>query len=182
MDFTSKYQLIFRTAIFMLLIPNLRAKGSPSKLVQDICSETQELSQTKFEDCVNALEIDPKTNSADLKTLAHISLQLGISKANDTQTFIGNLLTSNKNHALQTCLFWYQAVIASFKSADKEIEEDPLTANYDAKIAGDDAKECEDELTREKAQIPSTITTNITTRNNLVRLYSFISFVITNRL
>jgi hypothetical protein len=44
-------------------------------------------------------------------------------------------------------------------------------------VAGDDVQSCEDELARDKAQIPG-----ITTRNNYGKLYSAIASVVTNHL
>ncbi|KAG5232392.1 cell wall / vacuolar inhibitor of fructosidase [Salix suchowensis] len=66
---------------------------------------------------------------------------------------------------------------ASFKSALSELSEDPLSANYDSRVAGDDVQECEDELARDKARFPG-----LTTRNNYGKLYSAIAFVVTNHL
>ncbi|XP_061946163.1 uncharacterized protein LOC133669851 [Populus nigra] len=52
---------------------------------------------------------------------------------------------------------------ASIKSALSELGEDPLSANYDSMVAGDDVQACDDELARDKAHIPG-----ITTRNNYI--------------
>ncbi|CAK7346750.1 unnamed protein product [Dovyalis caffra] len=155
------------------------AANAPSKLIQDICTQAVKF-QAKYDNCVSALELDPKAASADVATLAKISIKLGISNITDTQNYIKNLLknaSAELQKPLKTCLSWYEAATNSFKSAFLELTEDPLTANYDSKIAGDDVQLCEDELAREKAQIPE-----VTTRSNYGKLYSTISFLVTDRL
>jgi len=71
----------------------------------------------------------------------------------------------------------YVGATASFKSALSELGEDPLSANYDSMVVGDDVQACEDELARDKAQIPG-----ITTRNNYGKPYSAIASAVTNHL
>ncbi|EEF38053.1 cell wall / vacuolar inhibitor of fructosidase 2 [Ricinus communis] len=181
MEFSYIHQLIL-SAIFMLLISHTSAENAQSKLVEDICRSTAKLPSVKFEDCVGALQLDPRTPTANLTILAQISIQLGISNATETQTFVKNMANNSTTPAplrkpLRTCLSWYEAVIMSFKSALEELDEDMLSANYDVKIAGDDALECEAELTRDKAKIPP-----LTARNYYALLYSSIGFVITDRL
>ncbi|KAJ6359698.1 hypothetical protein OIU77_003827 [Salix suchowensis] len=134
--------------ILMVLVSRSNAANAPSKLIQDICKETAE-SQGTYDGCVGALELDPTADSADISKLA-------------------------ENH---TCLSSYVAATASFKSALSELSEDPLSANYDSRVAGDDVQECEDELARDKARFPG-----LTTRNNYGKLYSAIAFVVTNHL
>ncbi|KAF2291112.1 hypothetical protein GH714_020161 [Hevea brasiliensis] len=125
--------------------------NAPSKLVEDVCNQAKELG-TKFADCVDGLLLDPTSAQ-------QISPLLPISKP------------------LKSCLSWYEAIIASFKSALIELEEDVPSANYDVKMVGDYVQGCEDELARDKVQIPS-----VTTRDNYAKLYSNIAFVITEHL
>ncbi|KAJ6434524.1 hypothetical protein OIU84_018106 [Salix udensis] len=85
-----------------------------------------------------------------------ISLRLGISNTTDTQNYIKKLIkdaTPESQKTLSTCLSSYVAATTSFKSALSELSEDPLSANYDSRVAGDDVQECEDELARDKARI-----------------------------
>ncbi|KAJ9146099.1 hypothetical protein P3X46_028409 [Hevea brasiliensis] len=176
MEFPSRHFLL--SAVFMIMISHLMAGNAPSKLVEDVCNQAKELG-TKFADCVDGLLLDPTSATANLTTLAHISIQLGISNATDTQTYIENMLKSNPGlqKPLKSCLSWYEAIIASFKSALIELEEDVPSANYDVKMVGDYVQGCEDELARDKVQIPS-----VTTRDNYAKLYSNIAFVITEHL
>jgi hypothetical protein len=69
-------------------------------------------------------------------------------------------------------------VVALFWSSLNELEEDALTANYDAKIASDYTISCENEFSSTgRVRVRA-----ISTRNNYVLLNSSIGFVITNQL
>ncbi|KAB5529195.1 hypothetical protein DKX38_019276 [Salix brachista] len=168
--------------ILMVLVSRSNAANAPSQLIQDICKETAE-SQGTYDGCVGALELDPTADSADISKLAEISLRLGISNTTDTQNYIKKLIKDATPESQKTlsvdplALSSYVAATASFKSALSELSEDPLSANYDSRVAGDDVQECEDELARDKARFPG-----LATRNNYGKLYSAIAFVVTNHL
>ncbi|KAJ6762638.1 PLANT INVERTASE/PECTIN METHYLESTERASE INHIBITOR SUPERFAMILY PROTEIN [Salix purpurea] len=173
------HRFMLLLTILMVLVSRSNAANAPSKLIQDICKETAE-SQGTYDGCVGALELDPTADSADISKLAEISLRLGISNTTDTQNYIRKLIkdaTPEAQKTLSTCLSSYVAATASFKSALSELSEDPLSANYDSRVAGDDVQECEDELARDKARFPG-----LTARNNYGKLYSAIAFVVTNHL
>ncbi|KAL3573430.1 hypothetical protein D5086_024043 [Populus alba] len=172
------HRFMFLT-ILLAFVSRSKAANAPSILMQDICKETAK-SHGSYDDCVSALELDPTADSADINKLAKISLQLGISNTANTRNYIKKLLknaTPESQETLNTCLSSYVAATASFKSALSELGEDPLSANYDSLVAGDDVQACEDEMARNKAQIPGIIT-----RNNYGKLYSAIAFVVTNHL
>ncbi|KAF4352095.1 hypothetical protein CsatB_006742 [Cannabis sativa] len=152
--------------------------SSPSSnLVDTICKET--LDNTK---CLAALESDPRSKTTtSLKALAKISVQLSISNAKGSLNFINNEIKkgsgSGQQEVLEQCASSYKATVESFSSALKELDDDVMSANYDIKVAGDDADLCQAELVSKKVEIPS-----LEDRNDQVKLFSNIGFVITNKL
>ncbi|GAV89591.1 PMEI domain-containing protein [Cephalotus follicularis] len=166
------------STVLMLLILNSNAANPPSKLVQNICKET-----SNPPNCLSALQPDPRTTSVStFRDLAQIALQLAIANTTNSQTFIKNMLNSKGNnphlrHAIQNCVSSYRYAIYSFRSALNELDDDPLTANYDAKVAGDGATNCEDGV----ASTGQTVAP-ISTRNQYLLLYSDIGYRITNKL
>ncbi|GMN48533.1 hypothetical protein TIFTF001_017708 [Ficus carica] len=153
-------------------------KQAETNLVDTVCKET--INNTN---CLEFLESDPRTkNAMDLNDLAKLVLELALSNAKDSQNFINNMITGvyepdHCQQVLEKCAFWYEAVVASFRSALLELEEDVMSANYDVEIAGDDAGNCENEMILNKVVIPS-----VSERNYQVKLYSNIGDVITNKL
>ncbi|PON52638.1 Pectinesterase inhibitor domain containing protein [Parasponia andersonii] len=169
--------------LFLLFLSSPPSTKAESQLVDTICQET-----LNYTMCLEALGSDPQAKTTtDLKVLAKITLRLSISNAKDSLRFI-NKMINNINEitddqpivalaALKQCAYWYEAVIGSFKSALVELKEDIMTANYDIKVAADDADYCQNELVSKKVDVPS-----LSERNYQVKLYSSIGFVITNKL
>ncbi|XP_050252010.1 uncharacterized protein LOC126698670 [Quercus robur] len=102
---------------------------------------------------------------------------MAVANSTKSKAYIYDLLNKNHTEPIKQCSFWYGAVVGSFRSALGELDEDTLTANYDAKVAADGANICENALASAGVQVPS-----ISTRNNYVRLYSSIGFEVTNDL
>ena len=81
--------------------------------------------------------------------LAVIALELGISNSTHTFNYIDQMYRSpttdpQQQSALKDCLWAYDGAVSSFKSALSELNVDPLTANYDAEVAGYGAVYCSD--------------------------------------
>ncbi|KAK9271398.1 hypothetical protein L1049_026988 [Liquidambar formosana] len=154
--------------------------AAPTKLVKEICGQTK-----NYTFCVEALESDRRTVSAsDLVALTKIALELSIANATSSRAYIDDQLKSNetepaKRPSLKACVSSYDAVVASFKSALLEVieDEDYQTANYDVAIAGDEANNCEQSLASAGFQDLS-----ITTRNNFIKSFSNIGYVLTDLL
>ncbi|XP_062099142.1 pectinesterase inhibitor-like [Humulus lupulus] len=152
-------------------------QAQTSNLVDSVCKET--LDYTK---CLEALESDPKSKTTtDLKVLAKIAVQLSISNAKGSLSFIHDEIKKGtggaQQEALEKCASSYETVVESFNSALIELDDDVLSANYDIKVAGDDVDSCKSELVSKKVEIPA-----LSDRNDQVKLYSNIGFVITNKL
>ncbi|KAK7343747.1 hypothetical protein VNO77_12756 [Canavalia gladiata] len=79
---------------------------------------------------------DHHGNGPDM--MAQVILELALNKGTEGQNFLKGLVQTNNVLAIQECAtFHYDGMIGSFRSSLKELEEDPETANYDAKVAGD---------------------------------------------
>ncbi|PQM35626.1 uncharacterized protein Pyn_05862 [Prunus yedoensis var. nudiflora] len=153
----------------MVILSNNSTNAS-TQLIDDVCKKT-----INNAECLKILESNPQALSASsYKDLAQAALGLAIANAEHSQTFINNLVKSDPKDAIKECASLYQAVVASFKSSKVEIEEDPMTANYDAKIAGDDAGNCETALSSKGVKVPE-----ISVRNHVAQLYSSIGDVAT---
>ncbi|XP_007200094.1 uncharacterized protein LOC18766908 [Prunus persica] len=169
MESPLSYALAFFFALFLFLSSSSLANAS-TQLIDDVCKNT-----INNAECLKILDSNPQALSASsYKDLAQVALGLAIANAEDSQTFINNLLKSDPRDAIKKCASSYKAVVASFKSSKAEIEEDPMTANYDAKIAGDDAGNCETALSSQGVKVPE-----ISARNHVVQLYSSIGDAVT---
>ncbi|KAK9270405.1 hypothetical protein L1049_025984 [Liquidambar formosana] len=184
MDYASHHVLMVVTICLLFISPSpthaCAVANAPIKLVKDVCGQT-----ANYTFCVEALESHPKTVSAlDLVAITKIALELSIANATSSHAYINDQLKSNdtepaKRPCLKACVSLYNAVVASFKSALLEVTEDKdyETSNYDVAIAGDDANNCEQSLASAGFQDRS-----ITTRNNFVKSFSNIGYVLTNLL
>jgi pectinesterase inhibitor-like protein len=173
MEFSHGRAVMVLPLSLLLLLHSLSPTNAATQLVIGVCKQT-----INYINCVEALESDSRTPSAsNLKDLAKIALGLALSNATESKSYIDGLLKKQRTAPVEKCSFWYEAVVGSFRSSLNELEEDALTANYDAKIAGDYAISCENELSTGQVRVRA-----ISTRNNYVLLYSSIGFVITNQL
>lgn len=172
MDSPSHLLTSFTTICFLLCISSLsQTDAEVPKIVESVCKETK--NQARCQETLAAIH-SPK----DLHGLAQATLRLAIANAKDSAAFINTLmLKNNASEPIKQCAFWYKEVVASFQSALAELDDDISSANYDSKVAGDGAEACEEALASKGVQMPS-----ISTRNEQVKLFSSIAFVITNRL
>ena len=166
------------TTLLLFLNHSLSPAHAASELVEGVCHESQ-----SYSFCIQALESDPKTPATkDYMDLAVIALKLGISNSTATRSYISRLYKNpktdpRKKPALKGCLSGYDEAVESFKSALGELKEDPLTANYDAKVASDGAVLCSDFLASAGIKDSS-----ISDGNRFTSSFSNIAFVITNHL
>ncbi|KAH7525088.1 hypothetical protein FEM48_Zijuj06G0187900 [Ziziphus jujuba var. spinosa] len=171
MDFPTQFFKFFTISLLIFLSSPSPPNVAASKLIDSVCKRTLEYS-TK---CQQLIGSDPKTKTLeDPKKLAEIVLQMSIANAQSSYDFINQMIKSNPAEPIKKCLFWYEAVVDSFKSSQGELKQDPQTANYDAKTAGDNADTCDKELAV-GPPIPE-----ISDRNDQVRLHSRISDAATN--
>lgn len=160
-------------ASLLLFISSTSSTKASTQFVKTVCSQTINNSE-----CLKALESDRRTAStSNYKEIAPIALDLAIVNAKDSYAFINNLIKTNPSEAVKQCADSYKFVVLDFQSARVELDEDALTANYDIKMAVvDNINQCETAL-KSGVQVPE-----ISSRNNLVYLYSNIGDVITEKL
>lgn len=153
-------------------------KNSPSTLVDSVCKNA-----LNYSDCVSALESDPQTPSAsDLKVLAKIAFAIAVTNTTNGKDYIAKMAKDSSTAtslvpALKQCVSDYESAVVSFDSAKVELDEDIMSANYDAKVAGDSAVSCETSLNSTRLDVPS-----VRARNYYVNLFSNIGYVITDML
>ncbi|KAG6625961.1 hypothetical protein CIPAW_15G014000 [Carya illinoinensis] len=163
-----------------LQFTHLSGTNAATELVECVCKEAVER-DTKgivtYDSCLEALESDSRTRTtSNLKALAKIALELGL--ANATVSEADDLLKKNRTSApLEQCSSWYDSAVGSFRSALGELDDDVDVASYDVRIAADDANHCEDALASGGFKVPS-----ISIRNDYIKLYSFIGYVIIDKL
>ncbi|KAH7525089.1 hypothetical protein FEM48_Zijuj06G0188000 [Ziziphus jujuba var. spinosa] len=172
MDFPTHFSTFF-TISMLIFLSSSSSTNAASKLVNSICSQTGDYASK----CQQLIGSDRKTKDLeDPKKLAEIVLQMSLEDAQKSYDFINQMLKEKATEPVERCVFWYEAVVASFKSAHAELEEDPESANYDVKIAGDYADNCENGLAN-GSPIPE-----ISAKNDQVWLSSRIGFAVTNLL
>nr|XP_004504521.3 uncharacterized protein LOC101491585 [Cicer arietinum] len=105
-----------------------------------------------------------------------MAIQKGIEGQNELKKLIEKYPSSK---AIKDCATVdYNELVNSFSSSLREIVEDPDSANYDAKVAGDGPQTCESDLVDEKiVNDPS-----ISTLNNEMYFLSTIAFLATSHL
>ncbi|KAL9317680.1 hypothetical protein ACSQ67_014197 [Phaseolus vulgaris] len=111
-------------------------------LAEQICMENLD----DKEGCTLLLkQADPKiVNAMTFDDLAQATLEWAVTKGTEAQAFLKQLAQMDNNPAITQCAnFDYDGVVASFKSALEELQEDPQTASYDAKVAGDGPACCD---------------------------------------
>ncbi|PRQ24629.1 putative pectinesterase inhibitor domain-containing protein [Rosa chinensis] len=169
---------LFFASLFLLLSSPSPTNAS-TRLVESVCNEVVGILKGSNSECLKALELDPRTGSASTyEVLAPIAIDLAIANAKDSEAFIKNLLKNNSSsEAIKQCADSYNIVVRDFVGAKEELKEDPLSANYDIKIAGDNVRDCENALSSKGLQVPE-----IASRNHAMFLYSNIGFVITNHI
>ena len=172
MDSQGHAILVFTFSLILFFHSPSQTNAS-TEIVEGVCNQTID-----YANCLKALGSDSRTPKAsNLKDLAKVALELAVANATESKAYIDYLLDKNRTAPIKVCSYWYKLVVASFRSALTELEEDVRTANYDVKIAGDDSNYCENALVSAGVQVPS-----ISTRNNHMKLYSSIGAEITYQL
>ncbi|KAG6784027.1 hypothetical protein POTOM_009710 [Populus tomentosa] len=187
MDSSSRVFIL--SAILMLLVSKSMATVAPSELVEDVCTEIEKLMMAygersgyvaKYDECVNALQMDPRTATANITTLAEISVQLAISGAKNAEALIEHLLgntTPSSREPLQNCLSSYVNITGHFENALSGLNAGLQSSNFDIAGVLDLVKICELELTKNQTHI-----LQLTNRNHYTRMFVEISEFLITRL
>ncbi|XP_058773386.1 uncharacterized protein LOC131647507 [Vicia villosa] len=144
-------------------------------LYEDVCKGAMEDSAR----CLQVLKAEPRIASAKNEMeLCKLVLEFALKKGTEAQKYLKEMMKTNPAAAIKDCATThYDEVVESFKSSLGELKVDPITANYDAKVAGDGAVTCDTALAREKINIPA-----ISALNKEIKLISKIAFLATNKL
>ncbi|KAI4352748.1 hypothetical protein L6164_006969 [Bauhinia variegata] len=169
-----------QTLFFLFLILPLILISHPipantepnSTLIAKVCNKTIDKAG-----CLAILRSHPQILTAkNYLEFSRLALELAITKVTETQGFLKGLLKKNPSASIRYCAFFcYDEVVGSFKSALAELAEDFESSNYDAKVAGDGANDCQTELSSERILDPA-----ISSRNNETLLLSSITFAATS--
>ncbi|KAK7343749.1 hypothetical protein VNO77_12760 [Canavalia gladiata] len=129
--------------------------------------------------CMNILRSDPKILKAEsYLELSQAILELALKKGIEGQNFLKELVQTNDVPVIKECAnLHYDGVIGSFRSALKELKEDPDTANSDAKVAGDGPDACDRALASAHIVNP-----DIAALNRQIKLLSNTAFQAINKL
>ena len=179
-SFNPVFFFFLTTIALFFLIHFISPAKAASEIVEGVCNDSD-----NYSFCIQALESDPKTPAAkNHMDLAVIALNLGISNSTATRSYISRLYKNpkkktdqRKKSALEGCLWAYDGAVSSFRSALMELKEDPLTANYDSKVAGDGAVHCSGLMTSSGIKDSS-----MSNGNDFILRFSNIAFVITYNL
>ncbi|XVF29827.1 hypothetical protein REPUB_Repub16aG0004600 [Reevesia pubescens] len=130
--------------------------AASSKLVAQLCIGKSILNR-RF--CLKALSNPQAAAAKDLNQLTNVVMKLAASNAQDTLNVINEMVKNPSSSpqslkALQTCVNVYKYAIQSFGMIFNELSEDPNTANYDVKVIGPEADNCERALANSKLQAP----------------------------
>ncbi|GFZ13879.1 hypothetical protein Acr_24g0000690 [Actinidia rufa] len=107
----SLFPILFLFHAFLLASTQPSAQQGDA-LIRATCKSTN-----NFTLCVSTLQSDPRSFKADVKGLAHITLEIVLSKAKQTLTAIGNLFKNTMDPVLfrkyGTCILQYNRTVSS---------------------------------------------------------------------
>ena len=167
---TSKLSSILFTLSLILI-----SQASSTKLYEEVCKAAAKNNDR----CLQVLKPEPQIVAAekDLDLCKQI-LEFAIKKGTEAQNYLKELSKTNPSPAIEECATThYDEVVGSFKSTLGELKMDPLTASYDAKVAGDGPTTCERALAAANINNPT-----ISALNKDILLLSQIAFLATERL
>ncbi|KAJ1438425.1 Pectinesterase inhibitor domain [Sesbania bispinosa] len=172
---SSTLSSLFFTLSLILLISHTPFPASGANLYEAVCKEAEKDSAR----CLQILKDEPRIASArTYDDLSKFILEFGLKRATEGQNYLKEVMKTNPTPAITQCAtVHYDGVVGSFKSSLGELEEDVLTANYDAKVAGDGPTTCNSLLADEKINNPT-----ISALNSDILLISKIAFLATNKL
>ncbi|XP_061345827.1 uncharacterized protein LOC133291567 [Gastrolobium bilobum] len=169
----SKLSLLFTLSLIFISFAPLPALGI--NLYENVCKDAGKDNAR----CLNLLKAYPQITSAkNYVELCRFILEMAIKKSTEGQNYLKGVMKKNPSPAIKECATVdYDELVESFKSSLGELVEDPSTANYDAKVAGDGPDTCDRALAQANIVDPS-----ISTLNNNMKFLSNVAFFATNHL
>ncbi|KAE9599476.1 putative pectinesterase inhibitor domain-containing protein [Lupinus albus] len=156
---SSKVSFLF-TLFMILIFSHSLIPASCQSLFESICKETLENEGA----CIQLMKSDPRIPSAtNYVDLTNYILDMAIKKATEGQNYLLDLMKTNPSKAIHQCAtIDYNGSISSFKTAKVDLTQDPPTASYDAKIAGDGPANCAEAIKAENINNPTIFDINKT--------------------
>ncbi|OIV89229.1 hypothetical protein TanjilG_24397 [Lupinus angustifolius] len=112
-------------------------EASGNSLYEGVCRETEKPG------CLSLLKYDPRiTSGKNYLDLSRFILEFAEKKARVGKQYMLQIAKKHPTRLITLCTNSYESTITAFKSAKGELNDDPRTATYDAKIAGDAPKHC----------------------------------------
>ncbi|KAE9592512.1 putative pectinesterase inhibitor domain-containing protein [Lupinus albus] len=163
-----KVSCLLFTLSMILMSESFIPASSEKILYASVCEETKDPA------CIPLFKDDPKISKANnYFDLSGFILDLAVEKAKEGQNYMREI--AKKYPTIDACAnSFYTSTISSFMSAKVELNQDTMTANYDAKVAGDGPRYCVEALAKVKLDNP--------TINKIVGLLSLAAFYATNHL
>ncbi|XP_004504523.1 uncharacterized protein [Cicer arietinum] len=174
----SSTHLFLLFTILLIFLSHVTSPTSTPKLYQVVCKDA---AKDGVQRCLNLFEDNRQiTLAKDYITLCKLFLEMAIDKSTKAQNYLKSLVNKYPlSKAIKECATNdYNELVYSFKSSLGELVEDPQTASYDAKVAGDGPDTCQRALASEKIDISS----SISTLNNEMQFLSFVAFLAANHL
>jgi pectinesterase inhibitor-like protein len=173
MNFSTPLSLFLTILLIFISLAISQAAGP--KLYENVCKDASNKQR-----CLKLLESNSEITSAkDYLTLCRAYLKMAIDKSTKAQNYVKNLMTKYPSStAINECASNYNVLVIQFKGSLQELVEDPMSANYDAKVAGDEPERCGRFLADEKKVDIS----SISALNNEMLFLSFVGFLATDHL
>jgi pectinesterase inhibitor-like protein len=145
--------------ILVIFISLATSQKSGTGLYENVCNGVNEKQR-----CLKLAENNPEFTSAkDYLTLSQLFLKMSIEKSTKAQNYLKNLVNKYpSSKALKECsTYCYDACVGDFKDSLVLLIKDPLSASYEAFVAGDEPNRCDKLLAAEKiVKDPSIFTLN----------------------
>ena len=121
-----------------------RLLGVGHDLIDQVCNEVTNY----YSLCQKALREDPEiVHAKNFTELSVAILKLGLNRGAEGQIFLRGLANEIHVPAIEDCAtIYYDAVIRAFKASLGLMKSDLISANYEAKIAGDGTNYCDQAL------------------------------------
>ncbi|KAK7315289.1 hypothetical protein VNO77_33828 [Canavalia gladiata] len=161
--------------LFLILISHAPLPTSGEILYESLCNEAGQ----DQAGCLQILKEDARFAEAkDYIKLSKLILEMGVKKGTEVQKHLKEIMKTNPSPAITQCATTlYDGVVGSFKSSMGELKVDGLTANYDAKVAGDGPVTCDTALAASNIANPQ-----IAALNKDILLISKLAYLATNKI
>ncbi|KAL2324649.1 hypothetical protein Fmac_023707 [Flemingia macrophylla] len=137
--------------------------GDHGDLIAKVCKDADPVLFKA--NCSIILRKEPKVVEAkNYFDISKAILNMAITKTTAASNTFKEFAKNNSSPAIKECIRNYRGAVQSFISSLLELPEDPLTANYDAKVAGDQPEICSHLLSKAHIDNPTLNALNYQTK------------------